>query len=157
MKTALRRSLHIIHIHTPRKPSNELKDIKDPPVPNIPPNVSKPESLLLDHGRTFKANPFDDRTNGIVYQVEPLDERLLDSFPSPPYQKPTLRKRKYLFFLMLAAFVFVASIAIGLAVGLSRNQGPNPAPYPGLAVSGLFVKNVTQWNMQVGAGGEPFY
>jgi len=50
---------------------------------------------------------------------------------------------------MLAGFVFVASIAIGLAVGLSRKQGPSPAPYPGLAVSGLFVKNVTQWNMQL--------
>jgi len=50
---------------------------------------------------------------------------------------------------MLAAFVFVASIAIGLAVGLSRKQGPNSGPYPGLAVSGLFVKNVTQWNMQL--------
>ena len=85
VKTALRRSLHIIHVHKPRKPAIELEDTSVPPLPTIL-QISKPESLLLDHSRTFKANPFDERTQGIIYQVEQLDERLLDSFPSPPHQ-----------------------------------------------------------------------
>ncbi|KAN0112904.1 hypothetical protein V8E51_005855 [Hyaloscypha variabilis] len=96
MKTALRRSRHIIHIHMPRKPSEGSENTNAPPLPIIAEDILKLKNASDNYG-----------------------------------------------------FVFIASIAIGLAVGLSRKQSPSPAAYPGLAVSGLFVKNVTQWNMQL--------
>ncbi|KAE9375489.1 hypothetical protein N431DRAFT_531446 [Stipitochalara longipes BDJ] len=146
VKTALRRSLHIIHIHALRKPAEHSKDGNIAPVPNIPQDMPKQENAPENHGRIFKANPFDDRSEGVVYQVEPLDERLLDSFPSPPTHRTRRTRRKYLFSFMLAAFVFVASIAIGLAVGLPRKQASNPAPCPGLVVSGFFSPDETTFH-----------
>jgi hypothetical protein len=148
MKTALRRSRHIIHIHMPRKPSEGSENTNAPPLPIIAEDILKLKNASDNYGRTFKANSFDNRSGEVIYQVELLDEYLLDSFPPPP-QETKLTKRKYLFFLILSGFVFIARIAIGLAVGLSRKQSPSPAAYPGLAVSGLFVENVTQWNMQL--------
>jgi hypothetical protein len=58
-------------------------------------------------------------------------------------------KHKYLVILAISALFFLANIAISAAVGISKKQSSNPAPHPGLAASGLFVKKVKQWNMQL--------
>lgn len=109
MKTALRRSLHIIHIHAPRKPAKGSEYSNVTPVPVISQRVAELEAIQENHGRTFKANPFDDRSERVAYQVEQIDDRLLDSIPSPPSQRTALTKRKYLFFVKIAAFIFLAS------------------------------------------------
>lgn len=147
VRTALRQSLHIIDIHRSKRSAEDPNDSNLPPVPTISQNVPKLEPAHSTPDRVFKANPFDARSGEAVYQVEPLDEHLIDRFPLPP-RGQILARRKY-FFFAIAGFAFLASIAIGLGIGLSKKQSSTPAQYPGLAVSGLFVKNVTQWNMQL--------
>jgi hypothetical protein len=58
-------------------------------------------------------------------------------------------KRKYLVILAISTLFFLANITTNLAVGISKKQSSNPAPHLGLAVSGLSVKNIKQWNMQL--------
>jgi hypothetical protein len=58
-------------------------------------------------------------------------------------------KRNYLIILAISALFFLANITTSFTVGISKKQSSNPAPHPGLAVSGLSVKNVKQWNMQL--------
>jgi hypothetical protein len=70
------------------------------------------------------------------------------------------QRRVFYAYLLTGLIIFIASIGVGLAVGLNEKktaeaaqaQAPQLAAaltYPGLAVSGIVVKNVTQWNMQL--------
>ena len=69
-KTALRQSLHIISIHRSKKQKKYTNDSNDSNVPlvhTISQNVPKPETSHTNPDRVFRTNPFDVRSDEVVY------------------------------------------------------------------------------------------